>query len=83
MNDFIPNIEQRAKQRNAILAALRVAPVSTVYAREVLGIAHPAGRCLELRKAGHQITTERGTVYDAVGRPHRSAVYVLLQGAAP
>lgn len=69
--------DAKANQRAALLAALEVAPVSTVAAREVLGISHPAGRCLELRRLGWPIKTTARTVHDAQGRPHRSAVYVL------
>lgn len=76
-DDFTPAAEVRARQRATLFAALLDHPVSTIFAREVLGMAHPAGRVLELRKAGHAITTQSRTVYDAQGRPHRSAVYLL------
>ena len=79
---FKPNSALRARQRNMILEALRAGPVSTVEARERLGIAHPAGRVLELRKLGHEIATERRAVHDSVGRPHTSALYVLKCEAA-
>lgn len=80
--DFNPAAEVRARQRAALFAALLDHPASTIFAREVLGISHPAGRVLELRKAGHSITTQSRTIYDAQGRPHKSAVYVL-EAAAP
>lgn len=71
----------KAKQRVAILKALRAGPVSTIDARESYGVFHPAGRVRELRKAGHRIKTEIRTVLDAQGRPHRCGVYVLTGGA--
>ena len=80
--EFNPAAEVRARQRAALFADLLERPVSTIFAREVLGMAHPAGRVLELRRAGHAIATQSRTIYDAQGRPHRSAVYVL-EGAAP
>lgn len=80
--DYTPSAEVKARQRGALFAALLDHPVSTIFAREVLGMAHPAGRVLELRKAGHAITTQSRTIHDAQGRPHRSAVYVL-EAAAP
>lgn len=70
----------KAHQRAALLAALRKGPVTTVHAREVLGISHPAGRLHELRRRGLRINTVRGRAIDAQGRPHVSAVYVLVEG---
>lgn len=72
--------DARAVQRRALLAALQQGPLSTVQAREALGISHPAGRVLELRRAGHDIATVRGVAFDAQGRPHHTAVYVLHKG---
>lgn len=70
----------KARQRLALLAALRNGPVTTVQAREALGISHPGGRVLELRRRGLRINTVRGRAVDAQGRPHVSAVYVLVSG---
>jgi hypothetical protein len=69
--------EARAKQRAILLDALRKADVSTICAREEYSILHPAGRVMELRKAGWQISTLIHTVFDAHGFPHRSGVYHL------
>jgi hypothetical protein len=82
-DDFTPNGAERARQRSLILEALRLGPLNTIQAREAMGIAHPAGRVLELRKLGHRIVTKRRTVHDAAGRPHVSAWYVLIGEAAP
>lgn len=67
----------KTKQRAALFALLLLAPVSTIEAREQLGISHPAGRIAELRQLGHLISTLSKTELDAQGRPHRCAVYVL------
>ena len=77
MEDFniSPDIKQR--QRALILAVLAVKPTGTIEFREAHGIAHPAGRVLELRKLKHSISTLSTTVFDAAGRLHRSAVYRL------
>jgi hypothetical protein len=75
--DFTPSTGEKAQQRAALLAALSLGPVSTVQAREDLGVLHPAGRVLELRRLGHFIDTVAGSRWDAQGRPHRVAVYVL------
>lgn len=72
--------DAKARQCAAILSALKVAPVSTIEARERLGILHPAGRVLELRKQGHVIATRTRTVYDAAGRPHHCSNYELCEG---
>lgn len=67
----------KATQRGAILAALQLSPLSSLEARERLGIVHPAGRVMELRRMGHAIATKRRKVTDAQGRQHTAAVYVL------
>ena len=74
---FNPSDNTKANQQKTLLQALRLTPVSTIEAREALGIAHPAGRVLELRVQGYRITTSANTVFDAQGRPHRCAQYVL------
>ena len=81
ITNFTPQDNTKASQQRALLQAIKQAPVSTIAAREALGIAHPAGRVLELRQQGYAITTSASTVYDLQGRPHRCAVYVL-RGAA-
>ena len=76
-----PSHEAKAHQRNLILDALRRGPLTTISAREDLGIMSPAARVMEARRAGHCIETVRRVVWDIEGRPHRSAEYVL-RGAA-
>jgi hypothetical protein len=76
-----PGEGTKAKQRAAILSALRTGPLSTVDAREVLGIMHPAGRIKELRQRGFEIATVCRMSFDAQGRPHLAACYVLREGA--
>ncbi|MBE0548422.1 MAG: hypothetical protein IH627_12400 [Rubrivivax sp.] len=71
------SLEAKAAQQALLLAALRNSNISTIEAREVLSILHPAGRVMELRKAGWPIITLIRTVYDAQGFPHRSGVYHL------
>ena len=67
----------RARQVQTMLASLKNGPVSTVQAREELGISHPAGRVLDLRAAGHKVITYITREIDAQGFNHRSALYVL------
>lgn len=81
-NQFDPSETAKAHQRAALLAELRVKPVSTIHAREILGIMSPAARVLELRSLGHTIVTLRRRVVDAEGRAHTSAAYVLNEGGA-
>ena len=73
--------EAKAHQRKLILDALRQGPLTTIAARELLGVMSPAARVMEARRAGHNIETMRRVVWDAEGRAHRSAEYVL-RGAA-
>jgi hypothetical protein len=66
-------------QRQKLLAALQeLDSVTTVYARDVLGIMAPASRTLELRAMGHKIITERVNETDSLGLLHHGvARYVL------
>lgn len=77
MSDFTPSSNTRATQQAAILAALISGPLSTVTAREVLGVLHPAGRVLELKRLGYNIQTLKVTRHDAEGRAHTCAEYSL------
>jgi len=74
---YEPSNAVKLAQAAALLAALKASPVSTYDARDRLGLASPAARVLDLRRAGHVITTTASTVLDAQGRPHRVAVYHL------
>ena len=64
-------------QRARLLDELRCRPVSTLDARRKLDILHPAGRVLELRRAGVQIVTFWVTEPTDCGKTHRIAPYVL------
>lgn len=77
MQPFEPGDGAKAIQQRLILDALRVAPLSTIEARERLGVMHSSGRVMELRRAGHRIETVSTTRHDEHGRPHRCATYVL------
>lgn len=70
----------KQRQRQVLLAALRLGPVSTLYIREVLGVVHPAGRVHELRQQGYDIRTARAWQHDLGGRRHLVADYVLIGG---
>lgn len=81
--DFIGD-DARARQRTALLGALREGPITSIEARERLGIIHVAGRVMELRRLGHGIETHASSAFDAQGRKHSCARYLLSQngGAA-
>lgn len=66
-----------SKQRIILLEALRHGPVSSIAAREDLGILHVAARVMELRRAGFEIETLWRADEDAQGRLHRVGTYVL------
>ena len=76
MDSFI-SADGKAIQRAAVLAALREGPLSSVRAREDLGILHVPARIHELRRAGYDIKTLSRVIVDAAGRPHKCAVYLL------
>ncbi|MGV8889952.1 MAG: helix-turn-helix domain-containing protein [Pseudomonas sp.] len=58
-------------QRARLLARLQTGPVDTITARSELNIMMPAARVKELRMQGHPIMTQRITLIDDHGRPHR------------
>ncbi|WP_151448500.1 helix-turn-helix domain-containing protein [Lacisediminimonas profundi] len=65
-------------QRARLLDQLRQGPVSTLDARAVLDVMHPAARVMELREQGYQIETLWSREPSPCGRLHRVARYVLL-----
>lgn len=70
-------------QRKKLLTALNeLGFVTTVYARDVLGIMSPAPRVQELRQRGCKIITERVNEADSLGLVHHGvARYVLIAEA--
>ena len=75
--------ETRKTHAQRILSALRLGPLSTFEARRHLDVPHPAGRVLELRNAGHEITTFRVPEPSDIGCSHTIALYVLHEEAQP
>ena len=76
-------IDSKAGQRLRLLAALQTGPVSTIEAREALALLHPAGRVMELRRAGYPIGMVWRIEVDGCGQSHRVGVYHLKPGALP
>jgi len=78
--------QSRAMQRVALLQWLQAHQrITTLQARNELGIMHPAGRVRALREVGNDIATYWQWQADATGKKHRQALYVLLsckRGAA-
>ena len=69
------------KQRQSILGYLQSGNrLTTLYARETLGICHPAARVMELRADGYDIATNIRVGHDITGTRHQVAEYVLLNG---
>jgi Helix-turn-helix domain len=60
-----------------LLEALAGHAVNTFEASRFLDVYHPPARILQLRKAGHRITTHWQTVATESGRKHRVGLYVL------
>lgn len=65
-------------QRATLLNALRLGPVSSIQAREGMGILSPAARVMELRRGGFPVEAVWKSIIDAQGRRHRSGVYVMV-----
>lgn len=71
--------QSRAMQRAMLLRWLQAHQrITTLKARNDLGIMPPAGRIKELRESGNDIATYWQWDADAIGKEHRQAVYVLL-----
>jgi len=75
---FLDNSAQA--QRNRLLDALRVAPLTTIEARRNLDILMPGARIEELRDAGCRIDTVFVWRPTECGKEHRVALYVLQHG---
>lgn len=54
--------------------------ITTLQARNDLGIMHPAARIQELRESGHHIETYWQLEADATGKQHKQGLYVLMTG---
>ncbi len=54
--------------------------ITTIYAREHLGIMHPAGRIKTLRNRGYNIQSYWVRETDSTGTEHKIGCYVLLSG---
>ena len=77
-NDFKPNEASLTSQRAMLLAHLKLhGEITTVTCRDEYGVMSPAARFMELRRAGYEIETKRCVAYDASGRRHPCASYVL------
>ncbi len=64
-------------QRKAILSFLCThGSMTTLEARQVLGVCAPAARVMELRRKGHKIETVWTDDIDSTGKIHRVARYV-------
>ncbi len=72
-----------AQQNQRLLEYLRLhGSCTTIEARQSLDIIHPAGRVLDLRKAGEKIDTVWVWDITEQGKPHRVAKYLLAGGGA-
>ena len=83
-NKYTDDVPETSKERHwkIILDALQLGPVTTLMAREELGVQAVAQRVMDLRSKGYAITTRRIWQVDSAGRRHRIGQYVLQGGAA-
>lgn len=73
-------MDEALKHRVKILEYLEQGKrLTTLYAREEMGVMHPGARVMELRSSGYKIETVFKTEKDALGRPHRVAEYYLAE----
>lgn len=72
------NNKAKAAQCLKILERLKLSPLSTPEARDILHIMHPAGRICDLRKQGYRIETHRCHEATSEGAVSVVAQYVLV-----
>ena len=65
-------------QRFLLLDHLKKGPLTTIQARDELGVMSPAPRVMELRRQGHNIITLWTETVDRTGTKHREGQYILL-----
>jgi hypothetical protein len=70
-----------ATQRDRLMAALHICPVSTFEASRYLDVYHVAGRIKELRDEGHVIETHWIAAETEAGVLHRIGLYALRPDA--
>ncbi|MFC3909002.1 helix-turn-helix domain-containing protein [Legionella dresdenensis] len=71
-----------SSQRARLLKYLKAySQLSTLHARQHLGILHPCGRIMELRRRGHQIETHWVIEIDSNGVLHRVGLYIYKGNA--
>lgn len=68
-----------AAQRARILDSLSRGSLTTLEARRLLDVLHPAARVMELRRLGHNIATVWTTDITSEGNEHRVARYILRE----
>ena len=75
------NTSTTSQQLRILEWLLAYGHINTFEARDVLDIAHPAGRIRELKAKGHNIITTMIDVYNGKAR-HRIGQYTLLAKVA-
>lgn len=76
-----PVCNSYAAQRGRLLQYLQMkGSITTLQARQLLAVMHPAGRVKELRNSGYSILTYWAFDTDSSGVRHRQGLYVLQAG---
>ena len=79
-NQAVPLDNSASSQRQRIKQHIKKhGSISTLEARQVLGICHPGLRCMELRRDGINLQTIWVNELDSVGVVHRIARYILKE----
>ena len=74
-----PENNAASAQRARLLDALRRESFTTLEARRLFDVMHPAARIMELRRQGFNIVTVWTTDTTPEGNAHRVARYLLRQ----
>ncbi|MFC3093005.1 hypothetical protein DRW07_02145 [Alteromonas sediminis] len=73
--------QSRAVQMARLLTYLKEhRRITTLQARHLLSIMHPAGRIKELRQEGHKIEMHWVFDFDSAGKKHKQGLYVYKGG---
>jgi len=78
----LPDNSANTQRRHILSYLSQNGSLTTLQARQELGICHPAARVMELRRRGYEIDTVWVNDVDSTGATHMVARYVLNRGGA-
>lgn len=84
MKTKVLNQSRAAQQLRLLLFLKENGAITTLQARQLLSVMHPAGRIKDLKNKGFCIETSWVTDIDSAGATHRQGIYTLkMQNKKP